>query len=53
MMASARGIASVPGKNVKAKRKLNESLAEAAIEQVGKPLYEGRRENVPVGRLDR
>ena len=30
MMASARGTANAPGKNVKAKRKLNESLAAAA-----------------------
>ena len=40
MMASARGIAASPGKNVKAKRKLNESLAEAAIGHVGKLLRE-------------
>ena len=38
MMASARGAAESPGKNVKAKRKLNESLAEAAIGHVGKLL---------------
>ena len=40
MMASARGTATAPGKNVKAKRKLNESLAEAAIGHVGKLLRE-------------
>ena len=40
MKASARGTASAPGKNVKAKRKLNESLAEAAIGHVGKLLRE-------------
>ncbi len=40
MQASARGTASAPGKNVKAKRKLNESLAEAAIGHVGKLLRE-------------
>lgn len=40
MMASARGTAAEPGKNVKAKRKLNQSLAEAAIGHVGKLLRE-------------
>ena len=40
MMASARGTAAAPGKNVKAKRKLNESLAEAAIGHVGQLLRE-------------
>ena len=40
MMASARGTATAPGKNVRAKRKLNESLAEAAIDHVGKLLRE-------------
>ena len=37
MMASARGTVAAHGKNVKAKRKLNESLAEAAIGHVGPP----------------
>ena len=40
MMASARGTAAAPGKNVAAKRKLNESLAESAIGHVGKLLRE-------------
>ena len=40
MMASARGTAAAPGKNVKAKRKLNESLAEAAIGHIGNLLRE-------------
>ena len=40
MMASARGTVATPGKIVKAKRKLNESLAEAAIGHVGKLLRE-------------
>ena len=40
MMASARGTAAQPGKNVKAKRKLNESLAESAIGYVSKLLRE-------------
>ena len=40
LMASARGIAAAPGKNVAAKRKLNESLAESAIGHVGKLLTE-------------
>ena len=40
MMASARGTAAAPGQNVAAKRKLNESLAEAAIGHVGKLLRE-------------
>ena len=40
MMASARGTTESPGKNVAAKRKLNESLAEAAIGHVGKLLRE-------------
>ena len=40
LMASARGTAAVPGKNVAAKRKLNESLAESAIGHVGKLLRE-------------
>ena len=40
LMASARGTATAPGKNVAAKRKLNESLADAAIGHVGKLLRE-------------
>ncbi len=40
MMASARGTDAAPGKNVQAKRKLNESLTEAAIGHVGKLLRE-------------
>ena len=40
MMASARGTSSSPGKNVAAKRTLNESLAESAIGYVGKLLRE-------------
>ena len=40
LLASARGTAAAPGKNVAAKRKLNESLAEAAIGHVGKLLHE-------------
>ena len=40
MMASARGTVENPNKNSKAKRKLNESLAEAAIGHVGKLLCE-------------
>jgi len=40
LMASARGTAANPGKNVTAKRKLNESLAESAIGHVGKLLRE-------------
>ena len=40
LMASARGTAENPNKNSKAKRKLNESLAEAAIGHVGKLLRE-------------
>ena len=40
MMASARGTPAKPSKNSKAKRKLNESLAEAAIGHVGKLLTE-------------
>ena len=40
MQASARGTVAAPGKNVKAKRRLNESLAEAAIGHVGKLLRE-------------
>ena len=40
MMASARGTVAAPGKNVAAKRKLNESLAEAAIGHIGKLLRE-------------
>ena len=40
MMASARGTTTAPGKNVAAKRKLNESLAESAIGHVGKLLRE-------------
>ena len=40
LMASARGSAVAPGKNVAPKRKLNESLAEAAIGHVGKLLRE-------------
>ena len=40
MMASARGTAEHHGRNVKAKRKLNESLAEAAIGHTGKLLRE-------------
>ena len=38
--ASARGTADNPGKNVAAKKKLNESLSEAAIGHVGKLLRE-------------
>ena len=40
MNASARGTVAAPGKNVAAKRKLNESLAESAIGHVGKLLQE-------------
>ena len=40
MMASARGTNAKPNKNSKAKRKLNESLAKAAIGHVGKLLTE-------------
>ena len=40
MQASARGTVTAPGKNVAAKRKLNESLAESAIGHVGKLLRE-------------
>ena len=40
MMAAARGTAAAPGQNVAAKRKLNESLAEAAIGHVGNLLRE-------------
>ena len=40
MMASTRGTAIAPGRNVRGKRKLNESLAEAAIGHVGKLLRE-------------
>ena len=40
MMASARGASVAPGQNVAAKRKLNASLAEAAIGHVGKLLRE-------------
>ena len=40
MMASARGTTAAPVKNVAAKRKLNESLAESAIGHVGKLLQE-------------
>ena len=40
MKASARGTADNPGKNVAAKKKLNESLSEAAIGHVGKLLCE-------------
>ena len=40
MMASAKGTLAAPGKNVAAKRKLNESLAEAAIGHVGNLLRE-------------
>ena len=40
LQASARGTAAAPGKNVAAKRKLNESLAESAIGHVGKLLRE-------------
>ena len=40
LMASARGTVAAPGKNVTAKRKLNESLAESAIGHVGKLLQE-------------
>ena len=40
MQASARGTTAAPGKNVKVKRKLNESLAEAAIGHIGKLLHE-------------
>ena len=38
MTASARETAGRPGKNVKAKRKLNDSLAEAVMVHVGKLL---------------
>ena len=40
LMASARGTAVAPGKNVAAKRKFNESLAESDIGHVGKLLRE-------------
>ena len=40
MMASARGTAAAPRKNVAAKRKLNQSLVESAIGHVGKLLRE-------------
>ena len=40
MMASARGTVANPNQNSKAKRKLNESLAEATIGHVGKLLRE-------------
>ena len=40
MNASARGTTAAPGKNVAAKRKLNESLAESAIGHIGKLLQE-------------
>ena len=40
LQASARGTVAAPGKNVAAKRKLNESLAESAIGHVGKLLRE-------------
>ena len=40
MLASARGTLAAPGKNVAAKRKLNESLAEAAIGHVSTLLRE-------------
>ena len=40
LKASARGTVAAPGKNVAAKRKLNESLAESAIGHVGKLLRE-------------
>ena len=40
MMASARGTTTAPGKNVAAKSKLNESLAESAISYVGKLIRE-------------
>ena len=40
MNASARGTVATPGKNVAAKRKLNESLAESAIGHVGTLLRE-------------
>ena len=40
MMASARGTAAAPNKGVVAKRKLNQSLAEAAIGHTGKLLRE-------------
>ena len=40
MMASTRGTRAVPSKNIAAKRKLNESLAESAMDYVGKLLRE-------------
>ena len=40
MMASARGTVEHPGQNTKAKRRLNESLAESAIGHVGELLRE-------------
>ena len=40
LTASARGTTATPGKNVAAKRRLNESLAESAIGHVGKLLRE-------------
>ena len=40
LQASARGTVAAPGKNVAAKRKLNESLAESAIGHIGKLLRE-------------
>ena len=40
MMASAHGTVEHPGNNTKAKRKLNESLAESAMGHVGKLLTE-------------
>ena len=40
LMASARGTTAAPGKNVAAKRKLNESLAESDIGHVGTLLRE-------------
>ena len=40
LQASARGTVAAPGKNVAAKRKLNESLADSAIGHVGKLLRE-------------
>ena len=48
MQASARGTAAAPGKNVAAKRKLNESLAESAIGHVGKlPREEAAKLGIP------
>ena len=48
MMPSARGTVAAPGKNVKAKRKLNERLAEAAIGHIAKlPHEEAAKLGIP------